>query len=119
MSSARACPRIMSALEELAAAEAASLAAGDFDELVVLQARAEPLVAHLGEHGPALGDASLLRRVAAWVEHRRDLAAALEARVSAARTELRDLESAQRRVRRVAPAYGQEAGGTRRLSQVG
>jgi len=109
----------MTALEQLAGAEAASLAAGDFEELVVLQARAEPLVAHLGEHGPALGDASLIRRVAAWLAHRRHLAAAIETRAGAARAELRDLEAAQRRVRRVAPAYGQVAGATRRLSQVG
>ena len=103
---AQLCARLLAALEELAAQEAASLQARDFAAVVHLQERAAPLVAHLAEHGPAVADDALRARIAAWLAHRHETGEWLAEQIAHTKAELEKLDAARRRVARLRPAYG-------------
>lgn len=100
------CLRLLGALEELARAENASLLAGDAEGLAALQERAGPLVAFLAEHGAAIGDESARRRVAAWLEHRRQTESFFAGHIARMQERMREIDAARRRVTRLAPVYG-------------
>ena len=116
---AQLCARLLVALEELASQEAASLEARDFSAVVHLQERAAPLVAHLAAHGPAVADTALRVRIAAWLARRHETGEWLAAQIAQTKEQLREVEAAQRRVSRLAPAYGQGGEVSRRLCAVG
>ena len=113
------CSRLLAALEDLARQEATTLAARDFATVVKLQERGAPLVAHLAEHGPAVADAALRARIAAWLAHRHKTGEWLAAQIAQTKAELENLDARQRQVARLAPAYGRAAAASRQLSAVG
>jgi hypothetical protein len=115
------CARLLAALEDLAAQEAASLATRDFASVVHLQQRAAPLVAHLAEHGPELAqiDPALGRRVAAWLARRHETGAWLAEQVAQARQRLRELDAARARATRLVPVYAPSVETSRRLVAIG
>ena len=116
---AQRCTRLLVALEDLAGQEAASLASGDVATLIALQQRADPLVAYLGKHGPAVADDGMRARVGALLTRRRETAVVLARRIEETRSRLKELEASRRRVARVAPAYIQGTETSRRLCAVG
>jgi hypothetical protein len=103
---AQTCVRLVAALEDLAAREAATLDTCDFAAAIEIQERAAPLVDHLVAHGPAAADRALRDRIAALLLRRAQTGEWLAAKIAAAREELRHTQVAQRRVARVAPVYG-------------
>jgi len=112
--------RILSALEDLVAQEAAVLHARDFVAAAELAERAAPLIEFLTSDAGSAGlDSQLRRRIAALQERRRESEHWLAAQIALTREELRQTVVSQRRVACVAPVYGQ--GGARRpqLSLVG
>lgn len=106
--SAQTCVRLLIALEDLAAQEAAALDARDFPAAVTIQERAAPLVEHLATHGPAVAekDAAFRARVAAFHAHRLKRGEWLAAQVDRVRAELHQMDASQRRVKQIAPVYG-------------
>ena len=117
---AQTCVRLLAALEDLAAAEAATLLAGDFEVAVEIQGRAAPLVAYLGEHGPAVADRAFRARIAAVLRQRSGSAARLGTRIDEVREELQSTQASQHRVARIAPVYGSAPGAVAgQLSAVG
>lgn len=106
---AQRCERIVSALEDLAAQEAASIAQGDFAAVEALHERTAPLVEFLADAGSeSLSVSGLRRRLVAVYERRHRSGEALAAAMARTRLELAQTQAAQRRVARVAPAYGQQ-----------
>ena len=103
---AQTCARLVVALEDLVAAEAASLAGRDFAAMVELQERAAPLVDYLATHGPSEADRTVRARITALLQRRAATASHLEDQLSQVRAELTTTQVAQRRVARVAPVYG-------------
>jgi hypothetical protein len=103
---AQTCARLLAALEDLTAQEAASLDARDFTAVVHLQERAAPLVAHLAEHGPAVADDALRARIAALLARRMRCGEWLAEQIEQTRQRLRELDAARARATRLAPAYG-------------
>ncbi len=99
------CLRLLGALEDLAQAENASLLAGDAEGLAALQDRAAPLVAYLAEHGAAVTSEATRRRVAAWLEHRRQTESFFAGHIARMQERMREIDAARRRVARLAPAY--------------
>lgn len=116
---AQRCTRILGAMEDLLAQEAASLAVGDMDAVIALQQRIEPLVQDLGRRGPAVDDAALRDRVAAWLGRRREISNQISVRVEELRRQISELDASRRRVARVGPAYAQAATSSQRLRLVG
>ena len=118
---AQTCVRLLTALEDLAVQESAALEARDFATAVTIQTRAAPLVAHLAAHGPAIAekDAAFRARVAALQARRLRSGEWLATQVARAREELVQMQASQRRVARIAPAYGQVGRKSRQLSLVG
>jgi hypothetical protein len=116
---AQRCTRLLGAMEDLLAQEAASLAAGDMDAVIALQQRIEPLVQDLGRRGPAVADDCLRDRVAAWLGRRREVSNLLTARVEELRQQISQLDASRRRVARVGPAYTQVGVSAQRLRLVG
>jgi len=116
---AQTCARIITALEDLAAQEAAALETRDFTAAITIQDRAAPLVEHLATYAGEITDPALRARIAA-VHARRDRTGEwLAEQISRVRQQLHDLEAGQRRVAQVAPAYGRGAGASRQLCAVG
>jgi hypothetical protein len=114
------CARLLVALEELSAQEAASLEARDFAAVVHLQERAAPLVAHLAEHGPTVADDTLRARIAAWLARRHETGEWLAEQIAQTREKLRELDTSERRVTTFATTYGQPATtASRQLCAVG
>lgn len=109
----------MTALEDLAHQESASLQARDFAAVVQVQERAAPLVVLLAGHGPAADDPALRERVAAFLSRRRKTGEWLAGQIVRAKAELDELEASRRRVTRWVPAYGRNREGSRRLHAVG
>jgi hypothetical protein len=116
---AQRCHRLIGALDDLAAQEAASLAADDIEAVIALQKRAAPLVQDLGERGPAVVDDVLRSRVSAWLVRRREIMDRLAVRIEEARGQLGQLNASRRRVAQVGPAYGRNEAATQRLRLVG
>ena len=117
---AQTCSRLLTALEDLAKQEAVTLAARDFATVVKLQERAAPLVELLGTHGPAVADAALRARIAAWLAHRHETGEWLAAQIAQTKAELDKLDTSRRQASRFAPVYGRgTATMARQLSAVG
>lgn len=112
---AQTCARIVTALEDLARQEAAALQTRDFPAAVLLQERAAPLVEHLVAHESDVTSSDLRSRIAAVYALRNQTGEWLATQIAQAREELRQMDASQRRIARVAPAYG---GGSTRRSQL-
>jgi hypothetical protein len=119
--SAQRCARIVTALEDLVAQEAAGLANRDFPAVLALQPSIAPLVDFLVASGnPSVEAAGLRSRVLALHHQRRLTTESLGAEVVRARVELQQLQVNQHRVGRIAPVYGQAATASRpQLQAVG
>jgi hypothetical protein len=116
---AQMCARLLAALEDLTAQEAATLEARDFVAAIEIQDRAAPLVHHLVTHGPQVADAGLRTRILALIARRNQTGEWLAEQIARVRQELAATQTAQRRVAQIAPAYGQGARPTRQLQAVG
>jgi hypothetical protein len=116
---AQTCTRIAAALEDLARQEAAALQARDFTSVALVQDRAAPLVEHLVVHEAEIVSEELRARIAGILALRSQTAERLAENVRHAREELRQMDASQRRVSRIAPAYGTGAARVSRLSAVG
>lgn len=114
------CERVTSALEDLAAQEAASLEARDFAAVLEIQDRAQPLVDHLVAAGAESCSPEVRVRIGRLLACRDRSAEVLAAQLQQASEGLTETRASQRRVAQVAPAYG-VTGSTRRrqLSFVG
>lgn len=108
------CRRLLDALEEIAREETACLVSGDVEGVIQRQERAAPLVNYLAEHGPAVADAAMRRRVADWLEHRRMTTEVFATHIARMQERLREIENARRRVTRLGVAYGEAPDGERR-----
>jgi len=106
-SAAQRCERIVAALEDLAAQEAAGVAQGDYSAVQALHARTAPLVEFLADAGSEpLSVPGLRRRLVAVYELRHRSGEALATAMARTRLELAQTQAAQRRVARLAPTYG-------------
>ncbi len=116
---AQTCSRLVTALEDLADQEAASMRSRDFAAVVEIQKRAGPLVRHLAEHGPRVADAAFRRRVSAVIQRREMNEAWLSAEIEKTREQLHVLDAGRRRAAQVAPVYGHVGFRRNRLRAVG
>ncbi len=103
--SAQRCPRLVAALEDLAAQEEASLKARDFAAIESIQERLGALVKNLVLHVSG-ADAELRLRIAAVQARRERTSEWLATELARTREELRETEVSQRRVAKIAPVYG-------------
>src|SRR4051794_4832065 len=108
---AQMCVRLVTALENLAAQEAACLQNRDYAAVVQIQERAAPLVEHLAAHGPEVADGKLRARIAALLQQRHENGVRLSAEIGRTRQQLQDLQATQRRAAQVAPVYGRSLNG--------
>jgi hypothetical protein len=114
------CVRIAGALEDLVGQEAAALESHDYAGVLVLQERAEPLVAFLSQHAPVhAGDSALRARITAVQELRTRSALRIANDIVRAKADLDESRLAQRQVARIAPAYGRGQASRMQLSIVG
>ncbi len=109
------CARLVTALEDLVAQEAVCLQTRDFAAAISIQDRAAPLVEHLSLHGPNVADQALRRRVETLIARRNDTATWLATELRQTREQLLGLQASQRRVAKVAPAYGRGSDSRRQL----
>ncbi len=116
---AQTCARLLVALEDLSAQEAATLREGDFAAVAEIQARSAPLVEYLGTHGPAIADGAFLARMRALLLRRSESAEWLAAQIERTREELRQTQASEQRAARIAPVYGSAKAPVARLSAVG
>lgn len=117
---AERCARLTAALGDLAAQEAAALAAQDFDAVLALQDRAGPIVELLAAHADEISRRPALRAELDTIRARR--ARTLEqisTETERTRSELAETGVAQRRVARIAPVYGRAAMAVSQLHAVG
>jgi len=113
--------RLLGALEDLVAQEAALLAGEDYAGMRKAQDRAEPLVAELARLGAAVATPAIRPRLDALLARRRQNLERLTSRIGQVRDALRDAQARQRRIAQVVPAYvGQiTIGSQRKLSAQG
>jgi hypothetical protein len=116
---AQMCARLLTALEDLAAQESATLQARDFTAAIAIQDRAAPLVELLAAHREEMNDPMLRARVAELSARRSRTGEWLAEQMARVREELRHSDVARRRVAQVAPVYGRGAVLPRQLSAVG
>jgi hypothetical protein len=117
---AQMCARLVAALEDLSAQELASLEARDFEAAIAVQDRAAPLLEHLVAHWPEVPEPQLKARMLEIIQRRNRTGEWLAEQVTQARQQLEEMQVTQRRVARVAPAYGRGVLPARRqLCQVG
>jgi hypothetical protein len=111
--------RIIAAIEDLSAQEAAAVRAHDFSTLQEIQDRLAPLVTDLT--AVSVSDEPLKARIRSIQEQRAKTSDLLASELSEARLALRETMSAQRRTAQVAPAYGAKPVGPQisKLSCVG
>src|SRR3954469_15906888 len=105
-SPAQMCARLVAALEDLTAQEAASLQARDFESAIELQDRAAPLIEHLVTHWPEVPDPGLKARILAVITCRNKTGEWLAEQIAETRRQLDETQVAERRVAQIAPAYG-------------
>lgn len=111
---AEKCARLVTALEDLAAQEAATWQVGDFAEAALIQLRAAPLVDFIATAGLQAADSEFQARVATLLNLRRQSVERIAAEIRTVRAELQIMESRERTVARVAPAYGSRVDSARR-----
>jgi hypothetical protein len=117
---AQTCARLIAALDDLVAREAATLAARDFAAVIELQQRAAPIVELLGAHAADLTDPALRARLRSVIDRRQRSGEWLAEQIEQTREALAETNEGRRRVRQIAPVYGvRRAPGSRRLSVVG
>ncbi len=116
---AQTCVRLLEALDDLSAQEAAALREGDFAAVAEIQARSAPLVEYLGDHGPAVADQVFLARIRALLLRRQASADRLAAQIEQTREELRQTRASEQRAARIAPVYRSNVAPVVRLSAVG
>jgi flagellar biosynthesis/type III secretory pathway chaperone len=102
--------RLLGALDDLVAQEAATLAQRDFPAVESIQRRAEPLVAALAALGPTAATVPARARVETLLARRQNSIEFLETELAAARAELSLVEESAGRVARIAPVYGRAEG---------
>jgi hypothetical protein len=110
--------RLVDALEDLTAQEAATLQARKFPDAIAIQNRAAPLVQSLASSAADLPD-DLRVRIATLLSRRQASDAWLANEIEIVRAKLQETAETQRRVARFAPAYGRSGVTSRRLSAVG
>ena len=103
---AQTCARLVAALEDMAASEAASVQNRDFSAVVDIQERAAPLIDYLTSNGPRYADGGLQLRIQALAGHRRRTGESLSAQIAEAKENLQSTRASQFRVARIAPVYG-------------
>ncbi len=116
-SPAQRCARLVSALEDLAAQEEASVRALDFAAVDAIQERASALIDALVAQSATLNPA-LRARLAAVRTRRAATSDGLEAEIGRTRESLRETGATQRRVAQIAPAYGRPVVNRPRLQAV-
>jgi hypothetical protein len=119
---AQTCARLVAALEDLVAREAATLEARDFTAVVEIQGRCAPLVELLGAHAAEVTDAALRQRIRALLDRRQQSGEWLSEQIEKTREALADANEGRRRIRQIAPVYGRIpalAPASRQLSAVG
>ncbi len=118
---AQTCARLVAALEDLVAREAATLEARDFAAVVHLQERCAPLVELLGAHHAAVTDAALRERIRALISRRQQTGEWLAEQIEKTKRALQQANEGRRRVAQIAPVYGRgnAAPSSRQLCAVG
>lgn len=108
--------RLLGALEELAAEEAANLSNLDFVEAVQVIERATPLVVRLAELAEHPEVHSLRPQVQDLLIRRRQNVALLDRHLTGIQSEMRRVDEARGRLARVAPVYAGGAASPSRLN---
>lgn len=115
---AQRCLRIVTALEDLAAQEAAALANRDFAAVAALQERTGPLVDFIVSTGLSYVNTPALRaRIGALHDRRNQTVERLASEMARTRADLEQTQVSQRRVAQIAPVYGQSSVVDRRQLQ--
>lgn len=104
--------RLLKALDDLVAEEAAMIQAADHGAVAEIQQRAEPVITALAALAPAVADAGAQARVGALLERRQRNIDLLGTQLAEARGELDSLQQSERRAARIAPIYGRAEGGS-------
>jgi len=102
--------RLITALDDLVAQEAAGVSARDYETVADLQRRADPLVTALAELGSRVTDAVARARVASLLSRRQGNLDLIESQLATTRAELRAVQQSTGRVARIAPVYGRAEG---------
>jgi hypothetical protein len=112
--------RLVNALEDLVAEEAAALHGGDFDAANTIGDRAAMVVEWLVTHASVITP-PLAERLASVQAKRAANAEFLEGEITRTRDNLQQVAIGRRRVAQIAPVYGRSAGTAQRsrLSAVG
>jgi hypothetical protein len=104
---AQRCARIVGALEDLAAQEAAAIETHDFAGALTVQDRAEPLVDFIVRDAHAgVCDGAITSRISAVQMLRARTSEKLAQEMARTRNELQRMQATKSRVAQVAPAYG-------------
>ena len=111
--------RLVIALEDLTRQESLQFRSGDYGGVLRTQLRAAPLVECLAGLGAAAAGEASRVRVASVVEQRRQSEEWLSAALARSRDELRQMQSNQRRLSQVRPAYAGPVGGGQQLRALG
>ena len=115
------CARLIAALEDLVAQEAAALRTGNYTDASAIEDRCAPLVDDLVAHADEILEETLRERLRALNGVRARSSELLGEEIARMRGELDQTEVAQRRAAAFAPVYGGRAGaqGSSQLSLVG
>jgi len=103
---AQTCARLVVALEDLVACEAASMQNRDFSSVLQIQERAAPVIDYLVINGSRYTDRALQKRIHALAERRRLTGELLSAQLAEVKENLQSTRASQHRVARIAPVYG-------------
>lgn len=106
---AQTCARLVVALEDLLACEAASVKNRDYSSALDIQERAAPLIDYLAINGSRYPDSGLQKKIHALAERRRITGELLSAQLAEVKENLQSTRASQHRVARIAPVYGSAA----------
>jgi len=98
--------RLVSALDDLVTQEAVNLNDRDFEAVLDLQRRADPIVTALAELGVAVADAMTRARLTSLLARRQGNIDVLESQLATTREELEAVQASAGRIARIAPIYG-------------
>jgi hypothetical protein len=101
--------RLLDALDDLVSQEAITVRARDYEAVGHLQRRSAAVVEGLAALGPAVADARAKARVASLLARRQHTIENIESQLATTRDELHAIEQSERRMARIAPAYGTPA----------